>query len=132
VTQRAVQNPGRIAVSAQKPIIVAGSIDTGLVTLAGKIPAEAETVIGNDFQIHPGGKGANPFEVMEIVGNVWQWTDEYTDEHTRADIEREDTNYQPQGNIWCFPQAWRNNEYGKLLLMAPSYDAQARSVFDVL
>ena len=29
-------------------------------------------------------KGASPWGVMDLVGNVWQWTDEYVDEHTRA------------------------------------------------
>ena len=30
--------------------------------------------------------------------------------------------YQPQGSIWYFPQAYRNDEHSKVLLMAPSYD----------
>jgi hypothetical protein len=30
--------------------------------------------------------------------------------------------YQPLGSIWYFPQAYRNDQHGKLLLMAPSYD----------
>ncbi len=30
--------------------------------------------------------------------------------------------YQPQGSIWYFPQAYRNDQHEKLLLMAPSYD----------
>lgn len=118
--------------SARKPIVVVESINTDLVALTGKIPAVGETVIGNDLQIHPGGKGANLFEVMDIFGNVWQWTDDYTDEHTRAGLARGGSYYQPQGSIWYFPQAWRNNEHDKLLLMVPSYDAQARSAFDVL
>jgi formylglycine-generating enzyme required for sulfatase activity len=25
---------------------------------------------------------------MDMVGNVWQWTDEYVDDHTRAAIVR--------------------------------------------
>jgi len=69
---------------------------------------------------HP--EGANPFGVMDLVGNVWQWTDEFADEHTRAAIVRGGSYYQPQGSIWYFPQAYRNDEHSKLLLMAPSYD----------
>jgi formylglycine-generating enzyme required for sulfatase activity len=59
---------------------------------------------------------------MDLVGNVWQWTDEYLDEHTRGGILRGGSYYQPQGSIWYFPQAYKNNQHGKLLLMAPSYD----------
>ena len=57
-----------------------------------------------------------------MVGNVWQWTDEYVDDHTRGGILRGGSYYQPQGSIWYFPQAYRNDQHGKLLLMAPSYD----------
>ena len=45
--------------TARKPIVVVGSINTDLVTVAERIPAVGETLIGSDFQIHPGGKGAN-------------------------------------------------------------------------
>ena len=69
---------------------------------------------------HP--QGASPYGVMDLVGNVWQWTDEYEDDHTRAAIVRGGSHYRPIGSIWYFPQAYRNNEHGKLLLMAPSYD----------
>ena len=74
----------------------------------------------DDVDAHPA--GASSFGVEDMVGNVWQWTDEYTDDHTRAAILRGGSYYQPQGSIWYFPQAYRNNQHGKLLLMAPSYD----------
>jgi gamma-glutamyl hercynylcysteine S-oxide synthase len=67
-------------------------------------------------------QAASPYGVMDLVGNVWQWTDEYEDDHTRAAIVRGGSYYQPQGSVWYFPQAYRNDEHSKVLLMAPSYD----------
>jgi formylglycine-generating enzyme required for sulfatase activity len=90
---------------------------------ASKVPApdRSRTMRGPDnVDAHPA--GASPFEVMDMVGNVWQWTDEYVDDHTRGGILRGGSYYQPQGSVWYFPQAYRNDQHGKLLLMAPSYD----------
>ncbi|EIM03334.1 sulfatase-modifying factor protein [Rhodanobacter thiooxydans] len=65
---------------------------------------------------------ASPFGVLDLVGNVWQWTDEYADEHTRAAILRGGSSYQPQTSHWYFPQAHRLDQHGKYLLMAPCKD----------
>jgi formylglycine-generating enzyme required for sulfatase activity len=84
-------------------------------------PDKGRTLRGpDDVDAHP--SGASPFGVMDMVGNIWQWTDEYVDEHTRAGILRGGDYYQPQGSIWYLPQAYRNDQHGKLLLMSPSYD----------
>ena len=76
-----------------------------------------------DIDAHPA--GASPFGVVDLIGNVWQITDEYQDDRTRAAILRGGSYYKPQGSIWYFPQAYRNDQHGKLLLMAPSYDRSA-------
>ena len=98
------------------------------------IPDQSRTMRGPDpVDAHP--KGASPFGVMDLVGNVWQWTEEFVDEHTRAAILRGGSYYQPRGSIWYFPQAYKLNEHGKLLLMSPSMDRSAalgfRCVMDV-
>ncbi len=54
--------------SAQKPIVVVGSINTDLVAVTKKAPVVGETVIGSDFQIHPGGKGANQAVAVARLG----------------------------------------------------------------
>ncbi|HZQ20994.1 MAG TPA: SUMF1/EgtB/PvdO family nonheme iron enzyme [Terriglobales bacterium] len=84
-------------------------------------PDTGRTLRGpDDVGAHP--QGASPFGVMDMVGDVWQWTDEFEDEHTRTAILRGGSYYQPQGSMWYFPQAYRADEHGKLLLMAPSKD----------
>jgi len=67
-------------------------------------------------------KGASPFGVLDLIGNVSQWTDEYRDPHTRAAIVRGGASYQPRGSIWYFPQTYRLDEHEKYLLMAPGRD----------
>jgi iron(II)-dependent oxidoreductase len=93
-------------------------------SFAVPIPDKGRTMRGpDDVAAHP--EGASSSGVMDLVGNVWQWTDEYIDEHTRAAILRGGSYYQPQGSMWYFPQAYRNDQHGKLLLMAPGYDRSA-------
>jgi len=70
-------------------------------------------------------QGASPFGVQDLVGLVWQWTDEYRDAHTRAAVLRGGSYYQPQTSHWYFPQAYRLDQHGKYLLMAPCKDRSA-------
>ena len=73
-----------------------------------------------DVDAHP--RGASPFAVMDLVGNVWQWTDEFVDEHTRAAVLRGGSSYEAQSSHWYFPQSYRLDQHGKYLLMAPCKD----------
>jgi gamma-glutamyl hercynylcysteine S-oxide synthase len=85
------------------------------------VPDKGRNMRGPDaVDAHPEGK--SPFGVMDLAGNVWQWTEEFTDDHTRAAILRGGEYYQPQGSIWYFPVAYKLNEHGKFLLAAPSLD----------
>ena len=85
------------------------------------VPDKGRELKGPDaVDAHP--QGASSFGVEDMVGNVWQWTDEFLDEHTRAAVLRGGSYYQPQGSVWYFPQAYRLDQHGKLLLMAPSKD----------
>jgi formylglycine-generating enzyme required for sulfatase activity len=87
------------------------------------VPAPVKgRALGEPADVNAHAAGASPFGVMDMTGNVWQWTDEYEDEHTRAAILRGGSYYQPQGSHWYFPQAYKLDEHGKYLLMAPSKD----------
>jgi formylglycine-generating enzyme required for sulfatase activity len=88
------------------------------------VPDKGREMRGPDeVSAHPRGK--SPFGVEDLVGNVWQWTDEYTDDHTRGGILRGGSYYQPQGSRWYFPQAYRLTEHGKLLMVSPGKDRAA-------
>ena len=73
-----------------------------------------------EVDAHP--HGASHFGVLDLVGNVWQWTDEFVDEHTRTAVLRGGSSYQAQASHWYFPQAYRLDQHGKYLLMAPCKD----------
>lgn len=81
---------------------------------------------GNDFQgSEPIGRypaGESPFGVADLVGNVWQYTDEFQDSHTRSVILRGGSNYRPSGSTWYFPQARLLNTHNKYFLMDDSYE----------
>ncbi len=59
---------GSDALTAKKSIVVVGSINQDLVVVADRIPSVGETLIGSDFQIHPGGKGANQAVAVARLG----------------------------------------------------------------
>ncbi len=90
-------------------------------TEAVPVPDKSRKMRGPDaVDAHP--LGVSPFGVMDLVGNVWQWTEEFQDEHTVSGILRGGSYYQPQGSIWYFPEAYKLNQHGKLLMMAPGMD----------
>merc|ERR1712070_506757 len=67
-------------------------------------------------------QGDSPFGVSDLVGNVWQYTDEFQDEHTRAVILRGGSNYRPSGSKWYLPQALELDSHEKYFLMDDRYE----------
>jgi len=95
----------------------------GEVFNASFVPAVSKTrslTHPENIGMHP--QGASSSGVLDLVGNVWQWTDEFRDEHTRAAVIRGGSYYQPQGSIWYFPPTYRLDEHGKYLLLSPGRD----------
>jgi formylglycine-generating enzyme required for sulfatase activity len=67
-------------------------------------------------------QGASALGLLDLAGNVSQWTDEFRDDHTRAAVIRGAASYQPLGSVWYFPQTYRLDEHQKYLLMSPGRD----------
>jgi ribokinase len=80
-----------------KPVItVIGSINMDLVTIASRFPAQGETILGEEFHLIPGGKGANQAVAaarlgaeVHMIGAVG--ADAFGNELVRA-LEREGVN----------------------------------------
>lgn len=51
-----------------RPVVVVGSINIDLVANAERLPLAGETVHGNDFKVHAGGKGANQAVAVSRLG----------------------------------------------------------------
>ncbi|CAG2177375.1 unnamed protein product [Oppiella nova] len=78
--------------------------------------------------------GSSPFGVLHAVGSVWQWTDEYVDDHTRYAVLRGGSYYHAQGSRWYFPSnetRYTLDLHNKYLLMAPSLDRAATLGFRI-
>eukprot|EP01084_Bolivina_argentea_P082478 149348_1 len=66
--------------------------------------------------------GNSMFGVSDLIGNVWQYTDEFIDNHTRYVIVKGSSNYRPNVSRWYFPSAYQVNQYNKYFLMDDSYE----------
>ena len=63
--------------------------------------------------------------VCNCIGNVWQFTSEFQDEHTRSAVLKGGSNYRPTGSVWYLPQIRRLDEHQKYLLFSDGYERAA-------
>ena len=70
--------------------------------------------------------GASWAGVEDLVGNVYQWTDVFTDLHTSKAVLRGSPRWRPQGSHWYQPLAASPlEEHNTFLLMSDSMDRSA-------
>eukprot|EP01084_Bolivina_argentea_P032055 59303_1 len=62
------------------------------------------------------------FHVSDMIGNIWQYTDEFSDIHTRSVIVMGSANYRPNGSRYYFPVSYQLNQHNKYFLMDDSYE----------
>jgi hypothetical protein len=95
----------------------------GNVMDSGNIPSpDSGRVMRPPTAVNAYPQGKSPFGIEDMVGNVWQWTDVYEDEHTRSAILKGGGYYRATTSKWYFPRVNNVTQYGKYLLMAPSLD----------
>jgi len=80
------------------------------------------TTLPGAESVHAHPSGASPFGVQDLVGNVWQYTSEFYDNHTRYVILRGGSNYRPAGSHWYFPNQMELNTHQKYFLMDDTYE----------
>ena len=69
--------------------------------------------------------GCSPAGVCDLIGNAWELTDSFSDEHTRSVVLKGGSNYRPVGAVYYFPQAWNISLHSKYFLFGDGYERSA-------
>ena len=77
----------------------------------------------DDVTAHP--EGASAFGVEDLVGNVYQWTSVFEDEHTAHAVIRGWSRWRPDGSDWYLPEPGDLTIHGTFLLVADGLDRSA-------
>ena len=82
--------------------------------------------VPDDVDAHPSGKSV--FGVEDLVGNVWEYTSEFKDLHTRTVVLRGSSKYAPaavHAEGYYLQPALELNRHQRYLLMDDSYERAA-------
>ena len=64
--------------------------------------------------VHIPGTALHNIQVLDLVGNAWEYTDEFVDDHTRAAVLRGGSNYKlPYVGFYPNPPANTNKPQNK-------------------
>ena len=79
----------------------------------------------DDVDAHP--EGASWAGINDMVGNIYQWTDIFTDEHTARAVIRGGSHWRPGNdpNSWYLPNPKNLNEHNTFLLIGGGLDRSA-------
>ena len=85
---------------------------------------------------HSSPRCESPFGIADLVGNTWEYTDEFRDKHTRAALLRGGSNYNLHSHGgWYFPVELGLTKHQKYHLMDDSYERAGtigfRCIYDV-
>ena len=66
--------------------------------------------------------GCSPAGICDLIGNTWEMTDSFSDQHTRSVVLKGGSNYRPVGAVYYFPQAWNISLHSKYFLFSDGYE----------
>jgi formylglycine-generating enzyme required for sulfatase activity len=72
---------------------------------------------------HPA--GCSPLGVCDLIGNTWEMTDAFEDQHNRAVLLKGGSHYYAKGSMWYFPNALPINTHQKAFLFSAGYERAA-------
>ena len=118
--------------------------DNGTICRGGRRDCSPTLVINNTTPLPTDVMKYSPqsdsaFGVSDLVGGVWEFTSEFTDEHNRGSLVRGSSNYLPgingtRGSHWYYPEARRLDSHSRYMLLSDSYERATmlgfRCVFD--
>ena len=88
IARKASRSVNVFRIKWMSKIVIIGSSNTDLVVRTHKIPSPGETVIGEDYFVNPGGKGANQaVTVAKLGGNASFIARVGDDEYGRLSLE---------------------------------------------